>query len=174
MKNRNVQFVTILVFFLLFSFWYSKGPVYTVDIIKEAAINQDVNTLNKHIDFEALKLSIKVMLVSQENSQSGKRGKYLSSLVSSVLLIPLVEKMVTPEAIVLLMSGYGPQTKYQDKEADNQSLNIETSWDGLSKASLQFKSRNGHKNNLLLVMEREGLHWKLIGIKTQNVTTQQQ
>lgn len=171
MKNKKIYLILSLVFILLLSFWYVKTPVMTIDKIKEAAVNQDVKTLNKHIDFESLKLSIKLMLLNTGNFQSGKKGKNLSSLVASVFLIPLVEKMLTPESIVLLMSGYNPAVK-QESEDDDHSLSIETSWEGLSKVNLKFLSKTESKNILVLVMERDGLHWKLTGIKNQNPTIQ--
>jgi hypothetical protein len=167
MKKSKQQFILFgTIIFLGSIFWFVKSPIFTLDKIKSAAIERDSNKLNKLINFETLRSSIKIMLLEPNNIEGDKpRTSYLASVVGGFLITPIIDRMVSPESLVFLMSGKIPNLK--DQPETSKPIEIETSWEGLSRAKLILKSERNSNNSVVLIMERDGLDWKLVGIKRQ-------
>lgn len=145
--------------------WFIRSPITALDSIKEAAQNGSVQELNNLVDFTSLRSSIKLMISTDTGGSSKKStsGSRLAHLLAGALASPIVDALVTPESLVFLLNGKMPTDKQTNEE--KSSAHITTDWHGLSLVELAIHPTESEKAKIALVMRRDWLTWKLVGIK---------
>lgn len=157
-----------LLFALIFAIWFIRSPIAALDSIKEAAQNGNVQELNDRVDFTSLRSSIKLMISTDAGDVASKPtpGSRLAHLLAGALASPIVDALVTPESLVFLLNGKMP-TDHQSSE-EKSSAQISTNWHGLSLVELVIHPGETEKAKIALVMRRNWLTWKLVGINRVN------
>ena len=109
--NRIVK-LAIVVLGLAFCVWMYFAPHLTVRAMRLAAERGDAEALSAHIDFPALRESVKSQLAdamderiggSDTASAFGALGARLAAAVAD----PMIDAMLTPQALSLMFSGRG-------------------------------------------------------------------
>lgn len=153
---------------LIFAIWFIRSPITALDSIKEAAHSGNVQQLNDLVDFTSLRSSIKLMISTDAGDTASKPtpGSRLAHMLAGALASPIVDALVTPESLVFLLNGEMPTDHQSAKE--KSSVQISTNWHGLSLVELAIHHSENEKAKMALVMRRDWLTWKLVGIKRAN------
>lgn len=154
-------------------FWYVTAPFNTLTAIRVAAEARDTSELHRLIDFPALKTSLKLLVSDTVNAQTRPSGGFavgLTRMLAGALVSPVVEALVTPEAIAAMFTGQLPSPVSQSAsgqraEGDKRDLDITHTWDGLAAVRIHFRSRTLQKQGLSFVMRRDGFSWRLAAIE---------
>jgi hypothetical protein len=183
MKKMGAGLVAVLFLVII---WVAAGPYVTVYQMKNAALNHDGEALSSHVDFPALRESLK----DQLNTMMGVNREVKSvkdiplaafgSLFGGMLTDKLVELYVTPESIVKLMEGRKPDSdrrpdsgfgSHNDKDESESSpappprpfSNAAMSYDSFGRFTVILHDDDSGKD-ITFVLGRRGLGWKLTGI----------
>ncbi len=150
---------------LLLAIWFIRSPIAALDSIKEAAQKGSVQELNERVDFTSLRSSIKLMISTDTGDTAGKTTtrQRLAHLLAGALASPIVDALVTPESLVFLLNGKMPTDQQSGKE--KTTTQITADWHGLSLVELAIHPNENEKAKIALVMRRDWLSWKLVGIK---------
>lgn len=187
MKKIGIAAGVVVVLVVL---WVAAGPYLTVYRMKGAAENRDGEALSSHVDFPALRKSLK----DQMNSMMGVNRDVTSvkdiplaaigSLFGGMITDKLVDLYVTPESIVKLMSGRKPDQDRDkggmfgfgskdgepaqndpatDASGERPFSDAAMSYDGLDRFTVTLRDEDPARN-ITFVLRRQGLSWKLTEI----------
>ena len=156
--------------------WFYASPYVVIERVRRAADRGDVETVNAHVDFPALRQSVKEALRTHLDGRNplARLGITLSPGMGDVI----VDTLVTPENVRQMMQGRAPRpgrvarrSGAGDGERDasgeraprdaDAHLHYE-SWD---RFAVDFRNERRPQDQLTLVWARDGLSWTLIGIR---------
>ena len=149
------------------------GPYLTLYQIKNAAENQDGAALSEHIDFLALRQSLKDqmnVMVGKEMAKQADDNPFaaLGAALGGMMIEKMVDMYVTPASITELMKGKTPKPGSINApiEGSNDSplANASTSYESFSKFSVTVKEDDSLGKDVKLVFRRRGISWKLTEI----------
>lgn len=149
----------------LFAGWYYASPLYAMNGLRDAAGSGDEGALEDSVDFPVLRENLKSELRARVAGEVGDiAGGDLGNLGSSIgmaVLDPMIDGLVTPEAIatVVRQGNVLPQDGPEAAPALSQEAEWTVEREGLSR----FTARPA-EGDAALVFERRGLGWKLVGI----------
>lgn len=173
------KWIALVVLVLLLLVGYvAAGPYLTVNAIRKAVQEQDTAALSKHIDFPALRLSLKAQLEDYlvreagEDVQANPFGAIAVRIASGVAG-GAVDALATPVGIGAVLEGrnlfnrLGGGGRGQDSYAPNVPA------DPLKDAKYGFESpsrftatvNNADGEPVVFVLTRSGLSWKLSDIR---------
>ena len=153
--------------------WYFASPGYALVQLRDAAMAGDAEALESHVDFPAVRDNLKEDLrarLGEELQGSDDGSARLGAALGMAMVDPLVDGLVTPEAIARLVEegevAAGAARIEQGGAGEDEAA---PEWvierDGLSR----FTARPQDRETLsvaadapTLVFEREGLGWKLV------------
>ena len=150
------------------------SPYYALHQIKTAVAVRDAQALASHVDFPALRESVKAQLeANMANSiqaVAGSDNPYaaLGQSIASAMLGKMVDAMVSPAGVVALVnkSAVSPQGNADDGTAADRPQEkpaYSAAYAGLNKFVVHAK--DGSKEGAL-VLQRHGVWgWKLSGIE---------
>lgn len=146
---------------LLAYVWFS--PYLTLRGIQQAIQRNNPSALERYVDFprvrESLKADLNRTLMEQAKQDQSGFGA-LGLLFAASLVEPLVNALVTPQGLASIGTGEQPQ---------NGNLEAVRDWQlkrqGLSQVLLHHKDNP----NEGIVMERQGLGWKVVRLQIQNI-----
>ena len=150
--------------------WFYFTPFMAVNELQAAAERGDAEALNEMVDFPALRGSIKSEIqgaVAEGISKdAGSPFAAIGSAVTGVIVEPVVNAAVTPQGISLLLQGRRPT----DDDAENdenwrERVKVDRAWEAGDKFVVQYRDRKSGDEQLALVMRREGLRWRLAGVR---------
>ena len=96
---------------------YTAWPLYDLLVLVRAIETRDVQTVTRHVYFDAVRMSLTNQVVAAYVRRSGiPIGPLTQSVASSVLGIadPVVNKLISPEALSELLSAGWPVTVVPD------------------------------------------------------------
>ncbi|WP_420129391.1 DUF2939 domain-containing protein [Longimicrobium sp.] len=150
--------------------WLYFTPYMAVNKLQTAAERGDAQALNEMVDFPALRTSIRTEIQSATGRGIQKDGGVFAAIgaaAAGFVVGPVVDAAVTPEGISLLMKGQSPGD--DDRDADDESwrdgVKIARRWEAPDRFVVQYSDRKSGDDRLALVMRREGLEWRLSGIR---------
>lgn len=149
--------------------WFYFTPFMAVNKLQAAAERGDAEALNEMVDFPALRVSIKSEIqntVADGISKDAGVFAAIGSAVTGVIVEPVVNAAVTPQGIGLLMKGNRPGD--DDAESDEkwrERVKIDRGWEAADKFVVQYRNRETGHEQIALVMRREGLRWRLSGVR---------
>ncbi|RIH89449.1 DUF2939 domain-containing protein [Calidithermus roseus] len=159
---RKLPFALLAGLLLLVAYaWFS--PYLTFVGIQRAIQSNDPSRLERYVDFprvrESLKADLNRTLMEQAKQDESGYGA-LGLLFAASLVEPLVNALITPQGLASIGTGEDPQ--YGNLEAVRD-------WrlkrQGLSQVLLHHKDNP----NEGIVMERQGLGWKVVRLQIQNL-----
>jgi ankyrin repeat protein len=164
----------------IFSAWFYFSPYLTVQGIQKAASEKNTEEISKHIDYPALRESVKAQIQAQlqkemaKQAQSGNPFAAFGMAFAQSMVEPMVNTIVSPQEIAAAMQGKSPNAE-QNSAKDNaeQAQTTPTPQDPPSEPEIsmgyesfnvfvvQVKSKKSDLQSLGLVFKRNGLDWKL-------------
>lgn len=173
-KNQRIYAAAggaALVLVLLLA-WFIHAPYAALKSVKEAAERRDVPELNRLVDFPALKNSLKMLVmdsVSQEATKRRAPGAGLMAAMAGVFAGPMVEALVTPEAMTVMFSGSLPKRQAAgsppaEQQTQAKEVDVSRSW-GFNTSRVTVRPRGAKEGGLTFVMQRSGLTWRLVGVE---------
>ncbi|HEX6371991.1 MAG TPA: DUF2939 domain-containing protein [Longimicrobium sp.] len=152
--------------------WFYFTPFMAVNRLQAAAERGDAEALNEMVDFPALRVSIKSNMqdaVSRGIQKDGGVFAAMGAAVTGVIVEPVVNAAVTPQGISLLMKGQRPADNDDDEPGDDENwrddVKIQRGWEGADKFVVRYSDRASGDERIALVMRREGLRWRLSGVR---------
>lgn len=175
MARRRSPFLPLFVIALIAGAgWVYAGPHLALRKLQRAADAGDTRALNELVDFPALRGSVKENVsgsVSRELSDRtglpgvGALGGYLAGRVVN----PVVDAAVTPAGVAALASGRLPTEgggrDGEDRRTLPEGLKRKFGYEGMGRFEVRYVDRESGAERLALIMSREGLDWKLTGVR---------
>lgn len=189
MNRRLSVLLVIIVAAAGFGVWVYQQPFLVFSSIKEAAQKGDRPTLDKHIDFVALRESVKDnirrSLGEKLRVPTGSPLAGLGRMLVNAALDPVVEKLVSPEGIAALAEGIRPappqddpgaggngrQTSADRARADESRprAELKSGYDSIDRYTLRYIAPEDGRERVTLIMSRQGLFtWRLTGVRFAN------
>jgi hypothetical protein len=152
--------------------WLYFTPYMAVNKLQAAAERGDSQALNEMVDFPALRTSIRTEIQSATARGIQKDGGVFAAFgaaAAGFVVGPVVDAAVTPEGIGLLMKGQRPSNKRDDSGDDDETwrddVKISRRWEASDRFVVQYSDRESGGERIALVMRRDGLDWKLAGVR---------
>jgi hypothetical protein len=157
--------------------WVGTGPWRTLEGIRQAVKTEDAHALARHVDFPALRASLKpqvqdrLVRAAGAHAQSGPFAAF-GLTVATGLAGGLVDAMVTPAGLGALMEGRKvwnrvggvPPPTRRDTSAQPEPIPApRLRYESFSRASATVTMEDG--GELVLVLTRQGLRWRLAEIR---------
>jgi hypothetical protein len=178
-RPRNLRWLPWTAAFVLLALlaWVASGPWRTLDGIRQAIRAEDTRALARHVDFPALRASLKPQLQDRivraagADAQAGPFAAF-GVVVASGLAGGIVDAMVTPAGLGALMEGRKiwnrvadvPPPSRSDTSAQSEPLpDVRMGFESASRAALTVPQDDG--SALVLVLTRQGMRWRLSGIR---------
>ena len=153
------------------------GPYLAINGIRTALIEQDTGRLERHVDFPALRVSIKAQMQDKlarrtGDMQSNLAGAFALSIANNFVGSG-VDAMVTPLGIGALLQGRSLWKKSLGETVDGDSYSKAVPVDPLNQAVRRHESPSRFTATVLdedvkpmvFVFKRNGLRWKLADIR---------
>lgn len=173
--SRRAWIALLLVASLALAAYVASGPWRTVQGIREAVVAQDARALSRHVDFPALRQSLKAQLrdhLVREagiDAQSGLFGA-LALRMAGGLVDAAVETMVTPVGLGAVMEGrkvwnnvirdgVGAPPRPATEPLHEPEYRIES----LSRVTATVPDEQGRP--VEFVLTRQGLRWRLSDVR---------
>ncbi|HEX5872839.1 MAG TPA: DUF2939 domain-containing protein [Longimicrobium sp.] len=151
--------------------WLYFTPYMAVNKLQAAAEAGDAEALNEMVDFPALRLSIKSEIQGAASRGIQRDGGVFAALGAAavgMIAEPAVNAAVTPQGISLLMKGRSPgddEEKSGDEDNWRDDVKIKRRWESADKFVIHYSDRASGDERMTLVMRRDGLKWRLSGIR---------
>ena len=164
----------IALLILLCMVLFVRAPISALHAIERAARDRDLAELERRVDFPALKTSMKGLIMDTVEEAATKKGggalASLSRVFTGALANTAIETMVKPESLALMFRGRLPGKSDADSPPQAQGLasekvEISKTWDGLSTVRVRVHAAGDPAKGVNLVMRREGLSWRLVGVE---------
>lgn len=171
-RNKILVAMATIAVIVAAAAWYFASPAYAMNQLKNAAQSGDSAQLEKSIDFpkvrESLKTQMRAMLareMAKPETKDNPFGKF-GAMIAMGMVDGMVEGFVTPESMAAMveegrMTKPG-QAKVQGVDAKPADWDVER--EGFDRFTATPKAADG-KPGPSLIFEREGLGWKLSGLK---------
>jgi len=170
---KKLAWVLVLLICIVAGIFVS-GPYITVAAIKTGIATGDAAVLTRYIDFPLLRQNLKVQLNSaaeKENDRASQNNMFSALMAGfkAKLIDSMVDSMVTPEGLANLMAGKRAASQQGDGAAQQAKPEKEDvfrdarfTFDSLESFSIWVPNESG--GELRLVLQRQGLVWKLVNL----------
>lgn len=175
-KLRWLPWIAVAVLVALLA-WTASGPWRAIEGIRQAVKTEDARALARHVDFPAVRASLKpqvqdrLVRAAGVDAQSGPLAAFGLTVATGVAG-GLVDAMVTPVGLGALMEGRKvwnrvgniPPPSRSDTSAQPEPIpDPRLRFESVSRATATVNLADG--SELTLVMTRKGLRWRLAGIR---------
>lgn len=170
--------VLVLVAFLALVGWVAAGPFMTINAIRTAIQAQDAVAIAEHVDFPAVRSSLKAQADDYIARRAGPDAQ--ASLLGSLALrlasgasAGLVDAAATPAGLAVLLEGRNVWQRLDGSRAGDSTYTPAPPRDPLEGAQYRFEStsrftatvRNADGDPVVFVMTRKGLAWKVSDVR---------
>jgi hypothetical protein len=175
MKKWMALLVAVLVLLLGY---LAAGPFLTVNAIRDAVKAQDSAALSRHVDYPALRASLKAQLDDYvvRRAGPGAQSSLLGALavrIASGVAAGSVDAMVTPAGLGAMLEGRELWHRASGGGIADDSYQHVPPPDPLENATYGFESpsrftatvHDEDGDPLVFVLTRDGLRWKLSDIR---------
>jgi hypothetical protein len=175
--TRRLKIGAVVVLLVAVSGWYYYTPYLAVKNMRAAAESKDSATLSRYINFPSVRESLKAslnakMLSEMAKKQEGNPFAALGAAFAMALVGPMVEAMVTPEALAMMMKGEKPSLEKSKPTATTASATSESdtetsmSYENFDQFVVSTRKKGATDDPVALVFQREGLFsWRLSAIR---------
>ncbi|MFC7301921.1 DUF2939 domain-containing protein [Cognatiluteimonas weifangensis] len=161
---------------LLFGAWIVAGPYLTVRDIRSAVRAQDAAALSEHVDYPALRASLKAQLADRLVREAGPelQSNPLAALgltLATGAVSTAVEAMVTPAGLAAVMQGRKLWQQVSDDFAPPDPAmpapeplhDARYRYESWSHCTVTIRDQEGRP--LVFVLTRQGLRWRLSDLR---------
>lgn len=171
---QRITKVLILVVILAGAAWMWFSPHLTLRAMKSAAERGDGAALSEHVDFPAvrenLKAQINAMIMQDAGKAENPEMAAAGAMLVNALAGPMIDAMVTPEALTAMMQGKAPGNAGALTDADGKADSapqpeISSGYEGYDRFVVNVSDPGG-KTPVKFVLSRQGVvAWKLTAIE---------
>jgi hypothetical protein len=167
-----------VVLLLALGSYVAAGPYLAIHGIRTALADQDIGKLEKHVDFPALRVSLKAQA---EDALARRAGTEIQSNLFGAIAMSVannmlgagVDTMVTPLGIGALLQGRSMWKQSVGDTVDGDTYGKPVPADPLKTATHHYESpsrftatiQNDSGQPVVFVFKRTGLSWKLADIR---------
>lgn len=157
------------------------SPYLTVTKVRRAAQVGDAVTINSHVDFPALRESIrgamkaavsKKLITEPPSDPFGWLGAAFGMLLADKMIDALVDSMVTPEGVQMMIAGQPPRphptqgsTSPQAQPDASNDTEVRMHYESYDHFVVIYANKSDPKKEFTQVWQRHGLTWKLSAIR---------
>lgn len=142
--------------------WVWGSPYLAVRAMEKAAEAGDAEALSAHVDYPAVRQSMKSQLRKRFASQAGAGGDTaLGALVATGLADGLIDAGITPEGIRAIFAAGAVDAARGRRPAALDARKMELRRDSLGR----FRLVRGDGRGGALLFALRGIGWKLVGIE---------
>ena len=168
----------VLVLLLALGSYVAAGPYMAINGIRAALAEQDTGKLERHVDFPALRVSIRAQV---EDSLARRAGSDMQSNIFGAIALSIasnvvgtgVDTMVTPLGIGALLQGRSMWKQSIGETVDGDTYGKPVPADPLKTATHHYESpsrftatiQNEAGQPVVFVFKRKGLSWKLADVR---------
>jgi hypothetical protein len=150
--------------------WLYASPYLAVNGMRNAAEAHDAQRLSGYIDFPALKENLKGSLnakITGDVRASDNPLAAMGSALGAMIINPMVDVFVTPEAIGRLMKGQKPTlTGNSDDGKPGAKAETRMGYEGVNRFVVSVRKQGDQGEPVAMVMQRDGLaSWKLVALR---------
>lgn len=158
--------------------YVATGPLVTVNAIRDAVRTQDAAKLARHVDFAALRTSLKVQLDDYVVRRAGPDVQSnlfgaIAVRIASGIAAGSVDAMVTPAGLGALLGGRNLWHRASGAGIGGDSYQHAPAPDPLRDPDYRFESasrftatvRDDDGQPVVFVLTRDGLRWKLSDVR---------
>ena len=152
--------------------WLYFTPYMALNKLQAAAEAGDTQALNEMVDFPALRTSLRTEIQSATARGIQKDGGVFAAIgaaAAGFVVGPVVDAAVTPEGIGMLMKGRSPGDDGDESGEDDgkwrDDVKISRRWEASDRFVVRYSDRESGDERISLVMRRDGLDWRLSGIR---------
>lgn len=157
--------------------WFYFYPHLTVYEMQKAAKKKDISELSEHIDFPAVRESVRLAVRSYIRTETAKQlqggnpfALFGSSMADSYIE-PMVETLVSPEGITAIIQEVNPSAQVtQTKQQDSQT-EVNMGYESFNSFTVNVKAKSDRIPDITLIFSRNGFEWKLSGIRLSSIKT---
>lgn len=168
--------------------WIWFAPHLTVHAMRKAAERGDAEALSSHVDFPALRESVRVQLAARVSDRLGGNSAWsrLGADFATTLASPAIDAMVSPEALAMIFAGRDMRDRYTEPAdaaspaaratdsrggIDTGRWRLSMGYDDLSTFSVSVANDGmGPAPSRLEFKRHKLLWWKLSGIELPPVS----
>lgn len=160
---------------LLLGIWLFFTPYLTANAMRSAAEEGNGGKLSGYVDFPALRESLKASFNAKLASEVVGEAEdnafaALGAAMASAFVSPMIDALVTPESLVMMMTGETPQpgTTSATAKASTGKLDadITMSYESFDTFVVTVSKRGEGEEPVGLVLRRDGLiSWKLSALR---------
>ena len=158
--------------------WIAAGPFMTVHAIRTAVKEGNTGELSKHVDFAALRLSLKAQVDDYLVRRAGPQVQ--SSLLGAIGLSmasgvagTAVDAIATPMGIGAVLEGRNMLKRFDPREPRRDAYAPVAPADPLKQLSYRFESpsrftatvANADGDPVVFVLTRDGLSWRVTDVR---------
>ena len=175
-KRTLITLVAVLLTVLVGTLVYAyASPYLTVSRVRHAAAAGDADTVNAHVDFPALRESIKGWMgvaMAQHMARSDMQNNPFAGVgaaLATMMLDGVVTAMVTPETVRMMIEGQRPQTGRRDVPQRGPTppsdTDMEMGYEWFDRFIVKVRDKHKPTNEFTMVWQRTGFTWKLSAIR---------
>ena len=148
------------------------SPYITLHQMYQAVEHQDLQGIASHVDFPALRTSVKTNLqavAQKEIAQQNPFMRLIGTLLGGIVLDPVIDQVVSPAGISALLEGQrlelgegGQSAQLTQKAA---SVDVQAQYESFNQFAVNVKPKGESTPPVTLLLSREGLGWKLSGVR---------
>jgi Protein of unknown function (DUF2939) len=153
------------------------APYLTINNMKNATENQNIDALSKEINFPELRVSIKASVKAQvlkhvagSAPDQAASAKMTPELVEK-MVSPMVDKIITPEGLDKIIHDQVPGAKIDlaNLERDIAKSDIKMGYESIDRFVVHITDKVDRSKDVSLILKRNGLAWKLSGIDISKI-----
>lgn len=175
--TRGTKVGAVAVLLVAIAGWFYYMPYLAVTNMREAAEKKDSVALSRYINFPLVRESLKAnlnakMLSEMAKKRDGNPFAAQGAAFAMALVGPMVDAMVTPEALAMMLKGEKPSLEKSKPTAALASAasepETETSmgYENFDQFVVSTRKKGASDDPVALVFQREGLiSWKLAAIR---------
>jgi Protein of unknown function (DUF2939) len=135
--------------------------------------HKDLESFATHVDFPALRESVKDNLRSLISRETAEQKNPLMSIFGSVMkgfvLDPIVDSVVTPSGVAALMAGQQIQIDDRNEAAQfsqvADKVEVNGQYESFNEFAVAVKPKGQETEPITFVLSRDGLSWKISGVR---------
>jgi hypothetical protein len=173
MRRRSPLVPVFSLALCVFAGWMYFSPYLAYRKLTRAADRGDVEALNDVVDFPALRTSfkenVKTAVAREISADTDNPYAAMGGALAGMLAGTVVDAAVTPAGIAALTRGNDPTegdaAKGDAGERENENVERDRRYEGLNRFAVRYMDRESGAEQFALIMRRDGLGWKLTGIR---------
>ena len=148
------------------------SPYIILNQMYQAVEQKDLQSIAAHVDFPALRASVKAnvqVLAQKEAEQQNPFMRIIGTLLGGLVLDPVIDQVVSPEGISALLEGQrlelgevGQPAQLTQKAG---SVDVQGQYESFNQFAVKVKPKGESTLPITLLMSREGMGWKLSGVR---------